>query len=522
MSEKDGMIDVPQAILELTEESLKVAKEARDLSKQAMGEHDGVKRTQTEQKEKLEQALAAVTDLNRKLDAADRKIVFNEMDPMRLKYDRSQRSFEQMMRSKPEAGSKLASIVEDVQLWNTRAALVKTMAEAQLGRRLTWDECLEMEDGRLDSLRCSKSEYRPFANFDRGVRQLAEGLGFKHVRALDTSTTTEGAEWNVALMGTQLMRKMAVALRAAGLIQSIPLPSASWYWPYETAFPTAQRVTESTALASNPWATSGVTEAYAAATPSDRVQFNARKVRLAQFKSWEFDVDSVIAAEDWLLERIAYGNSRAKETGMFNGDRSSTHLDADITGIGSSGTAPETVVDGLRNFYLAQSSIPSVDVAATPTTQDYLNMIALLGKEYMVDLAQQYFFATPLGTVHMMANKDMRTLNELGPQAVIVSGQVGEKLGRPVVMSGLMRDDIASTGVNVSGGDNTKTSILLAHLGMWKWGTRPAHPLEVERLPLTDQSVIVVHDRYDLQFVGAATDKCVAAIHGIPSNITAV
>ena len=44
---------------------------------------------------------------------------------------------------------------------------------------------------------------------------------------------------------------------------------------------------------------------------------------------------------------------------------------------------------------------------------------------------------------------------------------------------------------------------------------------ESVRLPFVDQSVIVMFDRFDLQYIGASTDKTVGAIINVPATIAA-
>jgi HK97 family phage major capsid protein len=513
---EDGFeeIELPKQFVPLTKSLVNVAKQVEDTCQRTLKKAEETGRLSGEQFDTLKKS---VEDLNEKLNASQRRIVFPEADPFELKWalkeGRGIEVFHRIMRAKPDSVPRLGGLIKELQEASTRAAMVQLFACDKFGR----DYDYKWSGEELKALE-RKSESKPFAKFYRLAGQFAEAIGVES-RALDSTTAGEGDEWVPTLMGTQILEKMMVQLRAASLCGTINMPSNPYLWPFKTGFPRAQRVTESTGMPANPGATAGVTNAYASGKPTANKQFTAKKIRIVEFYSWEFNVDSIVAAADMLAADFGTGLAIAREAGFFNGSTNTTaHIDSDIVAP-TTGTTVETVIDGIRDRYIRFATPPTVSAGGvTPKTEHYLNVIGKLTKAYAADMAQQYWFCSVLGMIQMMANPDMRKLSDLGPNAVILSGQIGEMLARPVIVSGELRDDLNSDGVYAAGA--TSTAILLAHTGRIKWGTRPSHPLESERLPIEDQNMLVVHDRFDLQFVCEDTDIVVAGLHDVPTAVT--
>ncbi len=452
------------------------------------------------QSERLEEMARSLEAFQKEYEKADRKVHYPEFDPAFLRWDGSQHSFNRMLQSRPANDSPARALVDAIQEANDEVFLVRMFAEAHAKRQLSMEE--------MGELKCVKK-----------FRSLCGSLK-KEVRALDNATTGEGLEWRSEVLSSRVLAKFALALRAAALFETIPLPSGIWKFPFEASFPDAQRVTETTTMQANPWSTSGVTEAYGSGNPTARAVFDPKKVRAINFTSYEFIEDSVVALIPWLVERMGYALARCREKGLLNGDANAAaaHIDNDLASPFSSGTGPESVINGLRKFYLSKGTVPSVDAgAATPSSATLRSArLMKMGAEFSTDTENLVWFCSPLGSGHMMSNSDVRTLEKYGAGATVVAGEIAKFENSPVVVSGFYKDNLASTGKNTVGGPNTFTSLLCVHRSNFKWGQMPPRQVEVERLPIPDQTVVVVFDRFDFQYVGASADNPVAAVHNIP------
>lgn len=475
-----------QALLTLTEDAVKAATELRKT-------FEDTTRSQSERLEKFEKNFA---DLERKLEAAPRTVQLPGMEVTSLRWKKTPEDFQRLLRSRPQGSAVEVALVSDLQRAADDLYFTRMIAEFHNGSPLSMEQVKE--------LRC----YKEF-----------EGLRNHLTRALDSATTGEGVEWVPTGYSAQIRAKVAVQLRAAGLIQSFMLPTNPWIFPFETALPTVQKVSETTTAQAAPYDLSGATEMYGSGEPTGKATFTLKKHRALQVVSREFEEDTIAATMSWLQDRTAYAIARGRERTLING-ATGTHIDNDLAG--GAASIPEKTLNGIRKFWSGLSGATAVGAgAATPTSAMYRQLRALMG-EFGVDIANNVWLVSPLGMMHMMSMSQVQTLEKYGAGATIVNGEIGRLDGSPVVLSGIMKDNLHTTGVNASGQSNNTTQILCWNTLNWAWGEKPGMGLEAVRLPIVDQTVLVLFDRFDLQYLGAATDKTVGAISNIPATITNV
>jgi hypothetical protein len=217
----------------------------------------------------------------------------------------------------------------------------------------------------------------------------------------------------------------------------------------------------------------------------------------------------------FLRNRIPYAIARGREKMLLNGDTTSTHLDNDVTGQGSSGTAPETVLDGIRDFILGQTTPVVVDCSGMPTSADYRSLKAKMG-EFGTDPSVLAWIVGPWGSAAMLQNKDLMTMDKLGNRATLLSGQIGEFDGSPVILSGIVKENLSAGGKNTSGGDNDMTATYCVNRLNFAITEKGTRPVEEERWILTDQRILCLFDRLDFGYIGGVQDKAAGALHGIP------
>jgi hypothetical protein len=75
---------------------------------------------------------------------------------------------------------------------------------------------------------------------------------------------------------------------------------------------------------------------------------------------------------------------------------------------------------------------------------------------------------------------DVRTIEQYGGQATVLSGELAKYEGMPVIVSEYCREDLAATGKNTLAGPNTFGSVILVNRKRWFVGLRRAIQVKVE------------------------------------------
>ena len=474
------------ALVEVCEELAKGTKELREL----------VENTTKSAAEKQAEFETRFADLDKKMQA-NARAVLPQMEVTSLRMDRSQDGFQRMLESRPVGSASEVAQVEDLQ----RAADDVFTLQLLMGHS-------EDKPAPLSALKGT-----------RAFKRFAE-MRDKLVRALDSATSGEGSDWIPTGWSAQIKAKMAVALRAAGLVPTIPMPTNPWIFPFETALPTVEKVSEQTAALSNPWDLSSATEMYGSGAPTGATTFTLKKHRAIQVYSREFAEDSVAATLPWLQGKVGYALGRGRERTFLNG-ATGTHIDNDLAG--GAASIPEKTLNGIRKRLittLSSATCVAGGGSTSPTISMYHQVRALMG-EFGYDLGNLVWVCSPLGYMHMMNNGQVQTLEKYGQGASLVNGEMGRLGGIPIVVSGVAKDNLHTTGVNTSGQSNNTTAIYLLNTANYAWGEKAGLGMESVRLPFVDQSVLVMFDRFDLQYVGATTDKSVGAIINVPATLAA-
>ena len=172
--------------------------------------------------------------------------------------------------------------------------------------------------------------------------------------------------------------------------------------------------------------------------------------------------DSAIALMPTLGRQIAEDLTSAFEDCMINGDTSAVHQD-DLANwnlrnrwgtVPALGTASDhrRAFDGFRRQAFARGTA-AADGAGTLSLDE---VISQLGKMGELAAQRQLLICSPEFMVkQLMSLGSLQTIDKIGPQAVLLTGQVAQILGIPVVMSRFMGADMNANGVY----DNVTTDL---------------------------------------------------------------
>lgn len=341
----------------------------------------------------------------------------------------------------------------------------------------------------------------------RGLKMFDEWDNLR--RAMDSTTAGAGDEWVPEEMSPRIEMLIRQRLRISGQFRVIPMPSNPYTAPV-LATETEAKLLPETTNAVDPGDTTNEE------TPTTaKVSWSAKKARGRIQISEEFDEDAVRPVLGLMEELVVRSIARARDNAGLNGDDSGTHMDSDVT----ASTEFRKAFKGLRKLTLAAAKKDFTDSAYGTSTTQILNALrdarASMGKygEWSDDLA--VFSSLKVILSKMLAVDQVQTLEKLGPQAVIRTGQLAALDGMAVIPSEFSRDDLNASGVY--DGVTTNTSIAtIANTMSWVWGERGPVQVGSEFYLLHQVFQIVAWHRFDFEpLYNAATEKMTAQVVNI-------
>lgn len=310
------------------------------------------------------------------------------------------------------------------------------------------------------------------------------------MRALDVDTTAEGGNWVPTGIGAELHEKVRAAGKVAALFDRIDIPTNPWKWPIEGGDPTAYRVAEPVGDTETKFTVS--TAGTQAAT------FDAEIFGVRQLISRSLDADSALAILPYVQRKTVQAFVDAEEKAILDGDTDGSHMDSDI---GASTTAAVTAWDGLRKRGLAETT-----QAITTTSVANLALLRKAMGKWGVNPADLAFIVGVSSYLVLQSDANLLTVDKMGPNATILSGQVGSLFGVPVIVSEWVRENLNASGV-YDGITTTKTYALCVNRREWAMGQRMALDIQTDDSIYreTFQRVMVGFMREDFQSIASAS-----------------
>ena len=415
---------------------------------------------------------AAMVDVKAGLDNSKRAAIFPEMDPRLLKYgaatpEARKKSWDRLMGSKPIGGGVSKALVEDLQRKNDEVLMLDMIRKGMTMAGLAAPG--------------SMGELKAFGEFQELTGDLS--------KALDAATTGEGLEWVPTGFSQQLRERIILEMRVAALFDEINMPTNPFTWPFTAARPLAQVVAEGLTTV-NPYALTDGMRTFTGATPTGNMTFTARKMRALEIYTREWDEDTIAASLGWLNRQMSQAIADGWEDAIQNGDTDGTHIDADV---GASTTDIKVFADGLREHCITHGGVSTDSGAGALTILDLRLLRQAMGV-FGVRLRSLAWIVSMQSYFQMLQLANHQTLADLGPQAHLLSGQVGSVDDIPVILSEFARADLNASGVE-DGITTNLANVLLVHRDNWMRGRRPGLGVETERLTPTDQGLLVAFER---------------------------
>ena len=243
-----------------------------------------------------------------------------------------------------------------------------------------------------------------------------------------------------------------------------------------------------------------------------QAQITAKGLSTRYILDEELIEDSAVLLLPAMQRMIAKDMRDAVEDALINGDSASTHQDAiaswnirdrwGASGLGGSNDH-RRLWTGLRAAAYDKSTtlnINSFDAAKL------LELISKLG-EYAA--ADKVLIVSPEALYeNLMGLEQVITLDKFGPQATILSGQMGSIFGMPIVVSRFLSDDLATTGLYT--GSGATTGMLCVSRDSWNIFARRGISIQQEQDIKSGAYNMVATERLTFDSLDAADVKNVA------------
>jgi hypothetical protein len=223
------------------------------------------------------------------------------------------------------------------------------------------------------------------------------------------------------------------------------------------------------------------------------------------------EADSAVAITPFTRMKLVRAFVDAEEKAILDGDTDGTHQDSDVNSLGA--TDARWAWDGLRKKGLAQTSTNAagaLSASVLRTLRSGMGKWGLNPSDLAIIVGVNSYY-------DLLADSELLTLDKLGPQATILTGQIGSLYGAPVIASEHVRENLNASGV-YDGITTTKTYAVIVNRMEWALGHRMALDIEVDDSIYreTFQRVIVAFERLDLQHIGdAATNDDTAVTYNV-------
>jgi HK97 family phage major capsid protein len=168
--------------------------------------------------------------------------------------------------------------------------------------------------------------------------------------------------------------------------------------------------------------------------------------------------------------------------------------------------------DGLIHYCLNEVTGQVSDIGSLDY-DDFATLISKLGK-YADDPSRCAFIIDRDVKNKAIQIEEFLTVDKMGPKATLLTGQIGQIFGVPVILSGQLAKANATGQVDQTGDNNTKGRIVLVNRDMWRLGLRRSITVEAQRDAAKTLTSLVASMRIGLQCYGdrSSADNCHTAL----------
>lgn len=290
------------------------------------------------------------------------------------------------------------------------------------------------------------------------------------LKAFGIDSGDAGYEWIPTMVSESYIDEFNLERKVASLFTEIKMPSN----PYD--YPVLSNGAIATKLGEN-------------AQKSTKDQFSTSAITLRAVKMSnqyelpeELSEDSAVDVMKAIRQELIEGQEKAMEIAILEGDTGVVHqhTNTQIPGLAGAPAADssERFFDGLRKR--ARAGSLKVDCAGPVDESKLSELRQKLGK-FGVNPSELALICGVRGYNQLLQLDDVRTLEQYGPQAPVLQGELAKYEGMPVIVSEWLREDTDATGINGAvPANNVKASMILVNRKRFFTGLRRGVQIKVE------------------------------------------
>ena len=325
--------------------------------------------------------------------------------------------------------------------------------------------------------------------------------------AMDSTTATQGDELVATGEASALWADVNLDTHVAALFPRVDMPTNPFQIPMQLGNVSWYPGTENTATTETALATA-------------RQTLTAYELVAEVPWSLTLDEDAVIAMAGEVRSTLVRNAVEVIDDVLLNADTTTANnINADGATISASDAGKGHWLlgfDGLVHLPLVDNTGQANDHAAAPDADMYNEARGLLGK-YGVR-PSELAYVTDVGTyIKSLGVAEFRTLDKLGPQATVLSGQLAQVDGIPVIVAEQLAKSDAD-GKVTDGAANANGRLLIVNRSQWRLGFRRELMIETTRDIQKRQNIMVVSMR--LAFMERTGDRATATHTALQYNIT--
>lgn len=307
------------------------------------------------------------------------------------------------------------------------------------------------------------------------------------VKALTSTGTGTGDEYVPTGMDTGLWEDMFLSALVLGSLMTIPMPTDPFDLPVGSGDITWRKGTQNTATtASDP------TTAKSTLTSTELIT--------EQNWSYTYDEDAVIAGMPLVRSLVTRTGGEKMDAFILNADSTNAatgNINLDDADPDDDSYYLSDGQDGIRHLHLVDNTGQTTDCAGALTDAKLTTMLATMSR-YAAD-PRRLAFTCDIGTylngflstATGAPGSFITTLEKLGPNGILIAGQLASYRGVPILVSGQYPTSEADGKVSTTAGNNTKGGLSCYNRDFWKVGFRRQLLIEVDKLIQKRQMIMV-------------------------------
>ena len=334
-------------------------------------------------------------------------------------------------------------------------------------------------------------------------------------KILTTGGTATGAEFVPDLLSGELVTRFRQMLKLASLMRHINMPKS----PFTLPVAGADTISYLGAQATDELTGSHSADDFGQRTPATAdVTLTAISLKVRSTLAAEAEEDSIIPMIPFIRDVLAEANANSIEDALLNADDTSTFQDTkDVAGNTIGATHHNRAWQGLRALALTSGNTFDMGNIAL-TAAAIMNVFKNFGK-FAENPQDSLIVNSNIGNAYLLTDDKVKTVSELGNKATIVTGQIAEVYGIPIVLSGKMPSNLNASGVN---DDSTtdRTGSVVFHRNSLAVGDRRAMTIKSAEDIITDKTLVVTTWRGDFKRINPEETTPVARNVGYIFNVS--